>query len=591
MEKKSSPLVPAITATLLAAGAAGGAYYYFNGSKSSISGGALGNAKLIPSQALMAGSITTDRAAWQQLEQFQTPETKKLFDDSVQRIKKQALANSGLGNAGIDFDQDIQPWAGSVMFAILPPGKATTQSRLQHQIRYLPVADKTAQTQPDTKPTPTPDLQPSAKPSTAAEPNVLLVVEVKDKVSAAKFADKVKAKSNGKVDQKDYKGVQISQFKTSTDRSVSTALLGDYLVISPQNKAIENAIDTSKGDTSFAAAINPNDLELKNPLVQFYMPKFAESVQQLATLNSDAAEIPPQSLDQLKQIKSVTMGLGVDGDGLRLKGITKLDANTFKTEYKSTPGKVISLFPSETFGLLTGSDIKSRWLQFTQDATKNPDLQKNLEEARQSFKKEPFNIDIDKDIFGWMDGEFAIAAIATKEGVLAQYGALPALVLQTTDRATAESTLKKLETIAQGNSLKVSKKDVKGVSITEWSSPNIPSPLVGYGWNQPNSLFIGIGSLGDVIATKPATPLDGNQTFKTVTSSLAKSNIGYFYLDMDKMWALMSEQIPPDQKAQIPPETTALINTIRGIGITAAMPDKSTSKFEFLLSLKPKGGK
>jgi len=553
-ERKSSFLLPVIGGLVIVAGGVG-AYLYF---QSSPSGAPSAITKVIPKQVLFAASISGDSKAWSQLERFQTPEIKKYLDEQLAKFEQETLSSSD-----INFNQDIKPWAGDVMLAILPT--ATTQSQVVPKL--LPVSTAIAQA-----PAPLPGA-----------PNILLVVQIKDKGSALKFFDKVKTKNGGKVAQRDYKGIQISEFKGATGNPTNVAVLGDYSVISPQGQSLEKAIDAFQGQAALSSANVPN-LDLKTTLVQFYLPDFGNSVEQLIALNPNAQPIPPQSLAQLKLIKSVNFGIGVDNDGLRLKGISSLEPGAIKTEYKNSAGKVISQFPAETFGLITGTNIKARWAQFTEDAAKMPELKQGLEEFRSNLKNPPVGLDLDKDIFGWMDGEFAIGAIAANEGVLAQSGFGPALIFQTSDRAAAEATLKKLDALVKTNGLQVSTRDVKGIAITEWSAPQVPGAAMGYGWYEKDAFFFSVGSLINIIATKSSPALDSTPAFKAITGSLEKSNIGYFYLDFDKAWAWYSSKAKP----VVSPEVTALINTMRGIGVTASMTDKTSSKFELLLALKAK---
>ncbi len=553
-DKKSNFLLPVIGGLVIVAGGVG-AYVYFQGSPSGTPN-AIG--KVIPQQVLFAASISGDSAAWNKLERFQTPEVKKYLDEQLNKFQQDALAKSDL-----NFNQDIKPWAGDVMFAILPSQPKQSQATP----RLLPVSTAIAQAPilPD--------------PST---PNILLAVQIKDSGSASKFFEKVKTKAAGKVVQRDYKGVQISQFKSESGNPTNVAVLGEYSIISPQAKSLEKAIDTFQGQPSF---LNnpPAKLELKNPLVQFYMPDFGGSVEQLIALNPNAQTLPPQSLAQLKLVKSVTIGIGVDDDGLRLKGVSSLAPGAIKIDYKNSSGKVISQFPAETFGLITGTNIKARWEQFTKDAAQSPELKQGLDNFRTSLKNPSVGLDLDKDIFGWMDGEFAIAAIASSEGVLAQSGFGPALIFQTSDRPAAEALLKKLDALAKNSGLQVATKDVKGVPVTEWSSPQVPGASLGYGWYEKDAFFFSVGALINLIATKPSNSLDGTPAFKAIAGSLEKNNIGYFYLDMDKTWAWYSSKANPD----ISKEVKALINTVRGIGATASVPDQTSSKFELLLALKP----
>jgi hypothetical protein len=565
-EKKSNILVPVVGAAIVAAGGAG-AYFYFKNNVTLGPAQVVSAAKIVPQQVIMAASISTDGAAWSQLEQFQTPETKKIFDEALKQIQASTARNE------VDFEKDIKPWAGNIMFAILPSKPAVSQSS-RDRLRALPASTNSlAQTPTNTG---------------KGEPNLLLVIEVKDKGKATEFLDKAKTNNNQKFQQIDYKGIQINEETGSASQPSSYAFVDNFLVVSPQKASLEKAIDTYKGEASVANSLTAENLELKNPVVQFYMPNFPDALQQLTALNPDAAQIPQASLEQLKLIKSVNVGVGLDGDGIRLKGVTKIDPNYLKVEFKPSPGKVIAQFPSETFALISGVNIKARWEQFTQDAEKIPELKTALTEVRQQAKSSPLALDIDKDIFGWMDGEFALGGITNNEGILAPLGAGPALIFQTSNRPAAEALLKKLDDYFKANGGTVETKDVSGVSVTQWSSPGALN-VVSHGWNSQDTFFVTVGPLVNTLATKPATALDSSQTFKTITGSLLNPNLGYFYLDADKTWALVTEKVPTI-KSEVPPEANAFISSVRGIAATAFMPDKATSRFELLLALK-KGGK
>jgi len=565
-EQKSNFLLPIVGGLVVIAGGIG-AYFLYNQTSPPNVSEVTNSAKLIPKQILFAASISGDSKAWEQLEQFQSPEVKKYIDQEIQRFEKELSSKNG----DFNFTTDIKPWAGSTMVAFLPTQAIAPNAQL-----------------PQLRPVSTITSTKIAQAPKSTNPDFLVVVQVKDKAAALKFLDKVKAKA--KVTQKDYKGVQISEVKGASGLPTSIALVGDYSVFSPQAKSVEKAIDTFQGQDSLATAIAPVNLDLKTPLVQFYVPDFANSVEKLIASNPDAQPIPPQSLAQIKLVKSLTIGLGVDSEGLRIKGITDFDPNLIKIEYKPSPGKVIAQFPPETFALITGIDIKSRWEQFVKESATSPELKEQLDEFRTRLKTSPVALDLDKDVFGWMDGEYAIAAIGSNEGILQQSGVGPVLILQTSNRAAAEATLKKLDDFAKTNGLQVATRDVKGVNVTEWTTPQAQGFTIGHGWYQQDTLFLSVGALIDAIA-KPTSTLDSTPTFKSVTGSLDKSNIGYFYLDLEKSWAWYSSRfISPADQSSVTPEIRALINTVRGIGATASLPTKTTSKFEILLSLKPKNG-
>lgn len=109
---------------------------------------------------------------------------------------------------------------------------------------------------------------------------------------------------------------------------------------------------------------------------------------------------------------------------------------------------------------------------------------------------------------------------------------------------------------------------------------------MGHGWLDNDTLFVAVdGAIADAIATSPSH-LNTSDTFKAVTSSLQQPNSGYFYLDMDKTMSLVTRFTA--QYPVLTPETSAIVNSIRGIGMTASSPDQSTSQMELLLALKPR---
>lgn len=159
-EKKSSFLIPIIgTAVIIAGGIA--AYMYLKGGGDSSS--PLGSAKLVPATALMATYIDTNPESWHKLQQFGTPEAQKLLAKEFQSFNQQML-----NDHKISYEADIKPWVGGVMIAVLPPdAKKVSENNF---------------------------------PASEA-PNYLLVVGIKDKIAALKFANKLKDQKNVKIQE------------------------------------------------------------------------------------------------------------------------------------------------------------------------------------------------------------------------------------------------------------------------------------------------------------------------------------------------------------------------------------------------------
>ena len=543
-DKKSSFLIPVIgTAVILAGGIA--AYIYLKSNTDSSS--PLGSAKLVPQTALMATYIDTNPEAWNKLHQFGTPEAQKLLTKRLQAFNQQIWNDSN-----ISYEADIKPWVGGVMIAVLPP---------------------------DEKKTPAINL------GSPPAPNILLVVGIKDKIAALKFANKLKVAQKITAKESDYKGEKIIETKGQGQAQYTTILNNDHLLLTANRQTVEKAIDTYKGEPSFATKEGAYDIlsqgvDVKNSLAQIYVPDYANMIQKL---NSQSKQLPPQSLAQIKQVKSLVAGMGVDDAGLRLKATVNLDPQLNKFEYQTTSAKIVGQFPSETFALASGQGISKSWQTFVQQSQDYPELNQGIQQARTQLKTA--QIDLDKDIFGWMNGEFGLGAVKSNQGLLANVGFGGALVLDTSDRKTAEATLTKLDNLAKQQSLNIAQKNIGGKNITEWQIP-LQGALVSHGWLDNDTVFLAIGGpIAETLANRQGTALDQTDTFKTVTGSLQKPNGGYFYLDMDKTTAIIEHLSAQSQP--LTPDATAILTSMRGVGVTVNSPSKSKTEMEMLFSLKP----
>ena len=540
MPAKKSKLLIAVA--IVAVGSAA-VYFYFKGLTEKVSN-PLESAKVVPDEAMMAAFISPNPKALSQLQRFGTTGAQKLVGQGLKAFQEQSLAGTE-----IDFERDLKPWLGGVMVALLPP-------------------DAEAKTEP---------------------PKLLVVVSVKNKISAWNFANKLKSQQGAKIQESEYKGVKISEIAESSGKSYSVALLDDQLVMAPLRKPLELAIDTFQGEPSLAsqqstAKLLSESAGVTNPIATVFIADYPAAMQQLkANLPSDF-KLPSTVFSQFKQVKSLVAGIGSDSAGLRVKTIAQLDPKLAQKNPQAAP-KLLPRFPGETIALVGGKGIDRIWSQATAEAKDSPEIDRGIKQVRDSFKR--LDLDADREVFGWMNGEFAIGAIGSNQGILSQLGMGAAMIFETSDRPAAEAMLKKLDAIAKSNAtVSVAPRQVQGKEVTEWKIPN-QGTLFGHGWLNENSVFVAFGGpLVDVITSTPPQPLSSSQSFQAIATSLSPVDRGYFYLDMEKTMSWANQYVLAVQPNLVSPPIAELLNSLRGVSVATASPEPSTVQFEMLFAFK-----
>lgn len=551
MAKKWKYIIPGLIAGVLGLGGVV-AYLYLKVIPAQQGTSTLAIAKIVPDEAWMVASVNLDFDAWKKLDQFGTPEAQKLYAEGLDSLIKEI--DQELAEDNLSYGKDLKPWLGNVMIALLPAEKPE------------------------------------------GTPEVMMVIGIKDKLAASDFYNKIKKEDGLQVQEtKQYKGVEILKVGSNSDKSDNpgfVAILDHHLAASDQVDIVKKAIDASQGAPSLATqgetAKTFQSLNLKNSVAQFHLLDYAEAIEQLDILDEeDSPEIPPELEEQLKQVKSISMGMGIDDQGIRFRSVTQFDPKLWKGQFDPIPGKIISCFPANTLLSANGGSIKKQWPLFIDQFAEIPEFASAID-AMRIYVRQTTRLDLDRDIISWMDGEVGFALIPSKEGILAPVGFGGALVFDTSDRKKATATFAKLDTFAKQNNLKISNSKIGDVEVTHWQVPPLGQNIIGRGWLDDNTVFVTVGQpITQVMANRPQKTLEKSQNFQSVTQSLPQDS-GYFYVNMEEANRLLFSY-PDVAKSEFnTPEIKAILNSIRGIGMANAQTDSSTLTSEFLLALKSK---
>lgn len=497
--------------------------------------------KLIPQQAVAIGYISTKEEDWSQLQEVGIPND--LLQKQIDRLKNELFTNSN-----ITYEGDIQPWLGGAVIALLPPSE--TQA----------INDE----------------------------KTLIIFGIKNKLKAYDFLKKLETEAKEKIKKTNYQGIDILEASSSLQNIAYSAIVGDRIVLSLDRSSLEAAIDTQKGKSSLASDKNVQELisqplNIDHPLAQFYFVNYGKFLQDIAQQGSPSP-INGLSFDYLN---SVAIGMGTKDKSLHFQTLTKFDPKKLTLDYSASKNTILSQFPDNTILFFSGNSVDKIWSNTIAQLGKIPEFNSSLSQARSTLSLTT-GIDLDKDIFSWMNGEFAVGIVPTKTPIIPQLGMGlgAAIAFDTSDANTAKTSFSKLERLMQQNlGLLSSQKNIDGKMMTEWREPTSNMAL-SYGWLNDNRLLLTVGdSVTEAIELSKQKSLDKNSKFQAIVKQLPNDNLGYFYLDLEPIVGAINK-LPESQKNGIDPDALTLLNSVSGIGSTTTMEDKSSSQTDFLVRFK-----
>ncbi len=565
-EQKRSFSWRLVAAGLLVAGGAG-AYFYLQGMGRKLT--PLDSAKIVPNDALLAAYIDTDSPNWRRLQQFGTPEAQAAIAKGFETLQQEILPQ-----AELNYQQDLKPWVGDVMLVLLPPSR-NSESK--------PNTTSSSVETPET---------PAAETTINSQLNTLLLVGIQNPLKAWIFQRNFQAKTNIKTAETKYKGRKISITNIDENPATYSVVIGKHLVLAERQSSLEQAIDSYQASTSVAASKPGNEMlqkwqEIQNPVIQVYLPNANLLTQQLPAFFSENSQLT----QELGRLKYAFIGAGIDQDGIRVKMQAKVDPAQFK-QLEPIPANVslLNRFPAETIVLITGKNLKLSWETLGAQAKTEPKMQSKFDLFKSAVKTST-NLDLDQDIFNWMDGQFALGLIASNQGILAQLGFGGVILLETSARPLAEASMKKIDATFKTKfpiGLVAHATKYQEIPVIEWKVPSQDIVLGGYGWLEQNLLLIALGQpLIELMSQPVQTPLNTSSNFQAIAGSLPTTNHGYFYLNMDQVMTLINRApLPPG--SQISPEVLAVLNSTQGMGLTSTWPEADMAQVDVLLALKPK---
>jgi len=556
VKKNQLPLLLAVGIAVLLI--SGGVAAYFLVQRHLLQGRATMSAQLVPEDALLTASISTDTKQWQKLHNYGTPETKAALKKQLTKLKDRLLKANGY-----NYEEDIQPWLGeTVMIAYLASGTPTAEEDTEQETpTEIPLL-----TQPD-----------------------LIVLPIENPVQAKQLLGK--ANSKKQLVERTYKGIQIRETKKNKSQQFSAAVLGRFLVVTRHPQTTEQVIDTYTGEPSVAATAGYtkalSQIKTSKSFAQLYlnMPVFSAT----AAANSGRS-LSPENLAAAEQKQGMATTVILESEGIRFRSVSWLKPDSiFSHRVENRNSNLVKRLPADTLLMLSGGNLEQSWRNYLQAAESNlltPIPPETLTEGLQGT----LDLDWEKDLLPWIGGEFLLAIVPASEDRLAlpdnsqfpELGAGVVLMVLSRNRFLAEKSFQQLdEVMATRYEFLVEETELEGKPIVQWKSP-LGGISATHGWLQNDVAFLTFGApITSSFFPQPEALLTQTPLFQSVVPTKPNPNNGQFFLNFERTINKSNLNLP-----ELPSKQQALAQAINAIGVTAAVSDERTTRFDIFVELK-----
>ncbi|MEM6252475.1 MAG: DUF3352 domain-containing protein [Cyanobacteria bacterium P01_D01_bin.156] len=486
--------------------------------------------ELVPSDALLALTLTTDENQWTRLRQMGSAESQKILDRWLLTWRDRILSNHGYR-----YRTDIEPWiADQVTVAFLP--KTDAGEGAADLVLLIPIAD----------------------PLKAQE----LLSKPKDDVTWV---------------GRDYKNATIQSITTANgDTFESTVLANKWLVVAASVNSVETVIDRFEGaipsllENGAYVAANKT-LDMPSGFAQVYV-------------NAPVAAEVFTGSDTLPGINGVAAVVSLLPNGFDIEAASWLgpeDQPVYRDIVNRdawTPERL----PESTVLMMSTGNIGALWQSLAGAEGVSALLPIAPDTLAQGLKQRT-GLDFENDILPWLGEEMTFGLWPPAVNAAAMPMGQLALVAEVTDREAAESTWSELNEVMTNRF----RFDVESVQSGEQPINQLVSYYggiaMGHGWLDQDITFFGVGEdVVDAIAPQPSQTLQTNPSFQTLLDISPQETSGYFFADIARMQELQG-MLPFPTLPDAP-----VVSAIQSIGVTTSVQNERTLRYDIFVEL-PKG--
>jgi Protein of unknown function (DUF3352) len=498
---------------------------------------------LLPQDTFFSVSISTDAERWQKFTEFGIPESRGVFQQQIAKFQTDFLTHYGY-----DYQRDIQPWIGKqILLGYLDNPGATV--------------DKSV-------------------PAKAVAKQTIAILPIADRGAAQRVVEQHQTPIDANLVESNYKGVAIREFKGKTG-TMAIAIVDNYVAITTDRSGLERVIDTQQGGKSlltvpgYTKALT--EIEIDRPFAQLYMNV---PVAMAVGAASSPQTLEPAKLAQAQNQQGIAANATLEAEGIAWKGISWLKPDAKQKLVVENQGQnMAENLPANTLAMVSGGNLQRLWQDYVREADANPlaplkpdKLVKDLDTAT--------GLTLDSEILNWSKGPFGIAMIPKPDGVDTELGAGFVMIQQASDRSAAEKAFKRLDS-KMSQTFKINQVKIGGRDAVEWASP-LGAARANHGWLDRNMAFLSLGApVANTFVPQPKSRLSDTALFQQSTRSNLDHHNGQFFIDVDRTINAGNLPLPA-----ISPEVRAGFQAVKSLGVTSAIFDESSNRFDIFVALK-----
>lgn len=494
--------------------------------------------KVVPRDVMLSVTLNTEASKWQKITQFGTTNTQKALRQRLQEFEADVLEPNGLS-----YQANIQPWAANQLtMALLPPTVESVEEQSQQA--------------------------------------TIWVIPIRDQGQFEKVFQN-KLTSTNSAETRTYKETKVYEFEADNGERYGFATLDNrWLVFTGADTPINSVIDTYKGKPALADVPRYQEalkeIEHNDAIARIYINV------PVAAAQMSRVPLSPASKERIQNVQAIGSTLLLMDDGIQLKAISWLNPDAKeKLEVKNEAKDIAKHLPEDTLMMTSGGNFQQVWRDYAQGNLAKLVFPLNPKAWNDDLSKRT-GIDFNNQFVKWMDGEFSGAIVPAQDKDNKGVGIV--FLAKAKDRTTANQAFRTLDDAMRDRfDFLVAESKIENKTVITWKVP--PGlPIASHGWLDNDVAFFTLGApIANRLLKPPAKNLTQAASFQGATTSDLNPNNGHFYVDMSRMLGLL-ETNPLLPK--LTPETTKFMEGIESIGVTSAVKNEWSSRYDIHVKLK-----